>query len=410
MSDSLKTTLGDLVDSGEGHIQTGPFGSQLHARDYVEDGVPVVMPQQLGNNEIRLDGISRVGEQDRDRLARHVMREGDIVFSRRGDVTRRAYITAREDGWLCGTGCLLLRLSHPGCDNRYLVRFLGLHEARSHLMRHAIGATMPNLNQGILASVPVVLPSRKHQERIVEVVSAYDELIENNRRRIQLLDEAARLLYNEWFVHLRFPGHAYVSITDGVPDGWEKRSVADAIYVNPRDPVQDGARIRYVPMGALSTSGMVVDLSKSEIRTESTPVRFTNGDTLFARITPCLENGKTGYVNFLNQQEVGCGSTEFIVLRGREISPYFTYCFARTPAFRGAAIKSMIGSSGRQRVQVSCLREFVVPVPFAHLREKFDQTCEPLFREITVLIRQNEMLAEARDVLLRRLMNGEISV
>ena len=120
MSDRLQTTLGDLVDSGEGFIQTGPFGSQLHARDYVEEGVPVVMPQQLGNNEISLDGVSRVGEQDRDRLARHVMREGDIVFSRRGDVTRRAYITDREDGWLCGTGCLLLRLSHPGCDNRYL--------------------------------------------------------------------------------------------------------------------------------------------------------------------------------------------------------------------------------------------------------------------------------------------------
>ena len=110
MPDGLETTLGALVDSGGGLIQTGPFGSQLHAGDYVEDGIPIVMPQQLGDNEIRMDGISRVAEHDRDRLARHVMHKGDIVFSRRGDVTRRAYITEKEDGWLCGTGCLLKHL------------------------------------------------------------------------------------------------------------------------------------------------------------------------------------------------------------------------------------------------------------------------------------------------------------
>ena len=93
---SLQTTLGQLVERGEGFIQTGPFGSQLHAHDYVEDGIPVVMPQQLGDNEIDADGISQIGEHDRDRLICHVMCEGDIVFSRRGDVTRRARAARRR--------------------------------------------------------------------------------------------------------------------------------------------------------------------------------------------------------------------------------------------------------------------------------------------------------------------------
>ena len=216
-----QTTLGELIESGQGFIQTGPFGSQLHARDYVDDGVPVVMPQQLGENEIHAAGIAHIRERDRDRLSRHVIRKGDIVFSRRGDVTRRAYITAKEEGWLCGTGCLLLRLEHPECDNRYLVRFLGLRYTRLYLTQRAIGATMPNLNQAILASVPVTLLPRKHQERIVDVLSAYDDLIENNRRRIQLLEQAARLIYKEWFVRLRFPGHEHVRVKDGVPEGWE---------------------------------------------------------------------------------------------------------------------------------------------------------------------------------------------
>ena len=157
------------------------------------------------------------------------MRKGDIVFSRRGDVTRRAYITDKEHGWLCGTGCLLLRLEHPECDNRYLVRFLGLHETRSYLTRRAIGATMPNLNQGILASVPVVLPPRKRQERIVDVASTYDNLVENNRRRIQLLEQAARLLYEEWFVRFRFPGHERVDVRDGVPEGWRRVRLSEVV-------------------------------------------------------------------------------------------------------------------------------------------------------------------------------------
>ena len=228
-SHCTRTTLGELIESGQGSIQTGPFGSQLHARDYVDDGVPVVMPQQLGENEIHTDGIAHIRERDRDRLSRHVIRKGDIVFSRRGDVTRRAYITAKEEGWLCGTGCLLLRLEHPECDNRYLVRFLGLRDTRLYLTQRAIGATMPNLNQAILASVPVTLRPRKHQERIVDVLSAYDDLIENNRRRIQLLEQAARLLYKEWFVRLRFPGHEHVKAKDGVPEGWEYKQVKSVL-------------------------------------------------------------------------------------------------------------------------------------------------------------------------------------
>ena len=218
----MRTTLGELIENGQGFIQTGPFGSQLHARDYVDDGIPVVMPQQLGDNEIHTDGIAYIRERDRDRLSRHVMRKGDIVFSRRGDVTRRAYIDTKEEGWLCGTGCLLLRLEHPECDNRYLVRLLGLRETRLYLTQRAIGSTMPNLNQAILASVPVTLLPRKHQERIVDVLSAYDDLIENNRRRIQLLEQAARLLYKEWFVRLRFPGHERVEVK-----GWGAGGVGE---------------------------------------------------------------------------------------------------------------------------------------------------------------------------------------
>ena len=258
--------------------------------------------------------------------------------------------------------------------------------------------------------IKMPLPSLPTQRRIASILSAYDDLIENNRRRIQLLEQAALLLYKEWFVRLRFPGHEHVRVKDGVPEGWERKTALEIIETNPKEAVPKDMAIRYIPMAGLSTSAMIVDLNDSEIRTKSTSVRFRNGDTLFARITPCLENGKTGFVNFLRDDEVACGSTEFIILRGRSVSPYFTYCLARTYDFRQIAIKSMVGSSGRQRVQPSCFDDCLVVRPSRFIRDKFDNICEPIFTQIAGLTSQIHSLAKARDVLLPRLMSGEVSV
>ncbi|MFQ5472655.1 MAG: restriction endonuclease subunit S, partial [Dehalococcoidia bacterium] len=137
--------------------------------------------------------------------------------------------------------------------------------------------------------------------------------------------------------------------------------------------------------------------------------KFKNGDTLLARITPCLENGKTGFVNFLPDGAVGRGSTEFIVLRPGRLSPEFVYCLARTYAFRENAIKSMIGASGRQRVQESCFEKFMVLVPPKPLLDAFTEIARPCFEQIRVLLGQSRRAHEARDLLLPRLMNGEIA-
>ena len=271
------------------------------------------------------------------------------------------------------------------------------------------GATQDNLSQAKLLSLKLLVPPLAEQTRIASILSAYDDLIENNRRRIQLMEQAARLLYKEWFVRLRFPGHEHVKVEDGVPEGWERKTVSEIIETNPKEEAPKTMSIRYIPMAGLSTSAMIVDLNDSEVRTKSTSVRFRNGDTLFARITPCLENGKTGFVNFLRDDEVACGSTEFIVLRGRSVSPYFTYCLTRTYDFRQTAIKSMIGSSGRQRVQPSCFDGFIVAKPSHFISDKFDNICEPIFTQIAELTSQIHSLAKARDLLLPRLMSGEVA-
>lgn len=267
---------------------------------------------------------------------------------------------------------------------------------------------MASLNQDVLARVPFLYPIESAQRDIIEILSAYDDLIENNRRRIQLLEESARLLYREWFVHLRFPGHEHVRVVDGVPEGWEQVAFRDAIAINPTERIEKGKEAWYVPMSCLSETGMTVSRNGFERRTTHTAVKFRGSDVLFARITPCLENGKTGFVHFLAPYEVACGSTEFIVLRGARVSPYFTYCLARSYDFRENAIKSMIGSSGRQRVQTSCFTEYAIALPPKVLLDQFDELAGNTFKQIRILAEQNEKLQQARDLLLPRLMSGAI--
>ena len=152
------SSLGAMCERSGGDIQTGPFGSQLHASDYVADGVPSVMPKDLKEDRISQADVARITEEDAQRLSRYRLRTGDIVYSRRGDVERCALVTFREDGWLCGTGCLRVRSGHRGLEPVYVFAAVTTSQARSWVVRHAHGATMPNLNTQILGLLPLIEP------------------------------------------------------------------------------------------------------------------------------------------------------------------------------------------------------------------------------------------------------------
>ncbi len=215
--------LGDISKN----IQTGPFGSQLHQSDYSECGIPVVMPKDLVGGKISEESIARVDKTHVERLCRHKIEVGDILYSRRGDVGRCAHVTKKEEGWLCGTGCLRVTIDSEKADSRFVFFQLQHPDTVGWVEKHAVGATMLNLNTTILSSVPIRLPALEIQKRIADILSAYDDLIENNQKQIKLLEEAAQRLYKEWFVDLRFPGHENTKIVDGVPEGWRVASIAD---------------------------------------------------------------------------------------------------------------------------------------------------------------------------------------
>jgi type I restriction enzyme, S subunit len=296
-------------------------------------------------------------------------------------------------------------------DVRFIKYYMEILKLRMQNVSH--GATQDNLSVDKLLSFDFLLPPLPVQQRIAGILLAYDELIENSQRRIKILESMARALYREWFVHFRLPGyenHPRVASPLGeIPQGWEVKRVTDVVQVNPRVVVPRNGEKPFVPMGCLSNDSMLI--ADIESRHGNSGAKFQNGDTLFARITPCLENGKTGYVQFLpDASSVAFGSTEFIVLRSVSLTPAFVYCLARSDEFRGVAIKSMSGTSGRQRVQEKCFDDFQIAQPPRALLEKFSAIVAPSFGLIYSLYLQIQNLRRTRDLLLPRLLSGQVDV
>jgi type I restriction enzyme S subunit len=179
-------TIGQLCEKGNGTVQTGPFGSQLHASDYIENGVPSVMPQDIVDNRIVATNIAQIAGKDHRRLARYHLRIGDIVYARRGDIGRRALVTENEDDWLCSTGSLFIRTGNSGIESRYLYYYLGLPTITSWITSRAVGTIMMNLNTRILKSIPVAFPPRDEQSKISGILDYADQkiVIEENRKAV----------------------------------------------------------------------------------------------------------------------------------------------------------------------------------------------------------------------------------
>lgn len=307
---------------------------------------------------------------------------------------------------ICG-----LVVNYQVADFRYV--FYALLATRRELIVKAQGAAQQNLNQDAIKNFKIPAPSLDEQRRIASILSAYDDLIENNTRRIAILEEMAQRIYEEWFVHFRFPGHEQVQMHESVlglvPIGWEPTPVPDAVIINPSVRVPKDGMKPFVPMGCLSNDSMLI--SNVEMREGNSGSKFQNGDTLFARITPCLENGKTGYVQFQpTETAVAFGSTEFIVLRSKTLCPEYVYLLARSESFRANAIKSMSGATGRQRVKEACFASFLIAQPDSTTLKLFQQAVSPMFRMVKVLAQKNANLRSQRDLLLPKLISGEIDV
>lgn len=332
-------------------------------------------------------------------------RFGDVILTREAPLGEVGMLRTSEPVFL-GQRLVMYRADPSRLEQHFLLYSMLHPETKAQIQAFGSGATVEHMRVPDCGKIRIPLPELEVQKRISAVLSAYDEMIENNERRIQVLEEMARTIYHEWFVKFRFPGSE--SLTGGRPVDWELRPLSSVLDVNPRLSIDATSGHRFIPMTSISETGM--HIGPTELRTRSNGAMFANGDTLLARITPCLENGKTAFVQFLDRGEVARGSTEFIVLRSRSLTPEFVYLLARSDAFRQHAITSMSGATGRQRVRNECFDSYLVAIPRSDLLTKFHELVAPMFRMSFKLYEQRQNLAETRDLLLPMLVSGEIDV
>ncbi len=409
----ITRSLGDICDEVNGTIRTGPFGSQLHESDYVDEGIPVVMPKNIIEGKISTADIAKIREKDADRLSQHQLRAGDIVYGRRGDIGRRALITEREDGWLCGTGCLRVSFSESVLDSAFLYYYLGQQDVIAWIYNQAVGATMPNLNTTILRSIPVSYPSLSTQRKIASVLSAYDDLIENNARRIEILEEMAQNIYREWFVHFRFPGYEKVGMVESelgpIPEGWEVKSLGEICdYINRGIAPKYDDESESIVVNQKCVRNGRLNLSLARRHSKKVPpeklIRFGDG---LINSTGVGTLGRVTQV-YDEVERVTVDSHVSIVRANDQLAvDYFGLTLLE---FQSHFEHMGQGATGQTELNRHSIANTLILVPNSDIQESFSEIVAPMRRNAVLLGMKNNNLRHTRDLLLPKLISGEVDV
>jgi type I restriction enzyme, S subunit len=440
-SDWQTTTLGHICDAQGGAIQTGPFGSQLHTSDYKEVGIPVVMPTNIGDGGIVEEGIARIDQSDVERLSQHKLRMGDIVFSRRGDVTKNALIRPHEVGWFCGTGCLKVRLGNESiASSKFISHCLRLPDIKDWLIRHAVGATMPNLNTGILSAVPIYLPPLQTQLEIAAILDALDDRIALLRETNGTFEAIAQALFKSWFVDFDpvrakmdgrtpegmdeataalFPDGFEESALGLVPRGW-RPSTLGRLTADYGGSLQTGPFGSQLHASDYVESGIPVVMPKdikdrrattdsvARIRPEDADRlsrhKLVAGDIVFSR------RGDVERHALITEREAGwlCGTGCLLLRPGKSwLSSTFLSMVLDAPQARTWLVQHAVGAT-MPNINTGILGSVPILLPPDALLNAFENVISVTEAQRSRNSSMAETLAILRDALLPRLISGQL--
>jgi len=402
----VKRGLKDFIDLGEIEIKTGPFGTQLHASDYVEKGTAVINVRNIGYGRIKTDKLEYINEETVQRLSSHLLKQNDIVFGRKGAVDRHALIMPNQQGWFQGSDCLRIRIKSESLDPLFLSYcFLTDNHKKWMMAQCSHGATMASLNQDIISRIPVSIPNIQIQQKIASILSNYDDLIENNTLRIEILEQMAKLVYEEWFVKFRFPGHEKVKMVSSelgeIPEGWKAEKLGDVCHiVMGQSPKSEF----YNETGEGLPFHQGVTNFGDRFPTDKVYCTILNriaekGDILFSVRAP------VGRINIANKKIViGRGLCSIRSKTGNQ-----TFMFQQLKN-KFQIEDSMGGGTIFKSVTKNDMNEIKVIFPLFSLISKFEVTVQPIFQSLEILNLKNQNLRKTRDLLLPKLISGEIDV
>ncbi len=323
---------------------------------------------------------------------KRLSQENDILFCVRGSTTGK--MNWADKKYAVGRGLAAIR-HKEGKEYSHFVRGIIDHNLPL-LLASATGSTFPNVSQKQLAKLNILVPPLPEQKAIASVLSGLDDKIDLLYRQNKTLEAMAETVFRQWFI-------------EEAEDDWEDGFLKDIADINPRYTLKKGVLSTYVEMKSLSTTTFSPEGWYK--RKFTSGMKFKNGDTLLARITPCLENGKTAFITILDEDEIGWGSTEYIVIRMKEgYHPFMSYIIARDREFREFAIGSMSGSSGRQRAQADVLKKFDFKIPPPEIISNLNRQLSSIVGKLNINAAQIRTLENLRETLLPKLMSGEVSI
>ena len=333
-----------------------------------------------------------------------IAEEGDILFSVRAPI---GSINRANEKCSIGRGLSIVR-AHNGDDFDF-IEYLLKSMNRAWGAYESQGAIFGNARRRDLEDLQIAWPPHSVRVQIASILSAYDDLIENNRRRIRLLEESARLLYREWFVRLRFPGHEHVKIIDGVPEGWEKSIVSKLGDVvtgktpSTKEPDNFGGKIPFIKTPDMHKNPIIVETSQylSEKGANSQAKKYIPKDSI---MVSCI--GTVGIVA-INAIKAQTNQQINTVIPQKEHFRYYIY-FALSDL--KSRLEAMGGGATMVNVNKGKFESLPVVIPSDLILQEFHEVCNPMFLQIKNLLIQNQKLKTARDLLLPRLMNGETEV
>ncbi len=422
----LRVQLEEIKSTAPRSLVGGPFGSDLTTRDYVEEGVPVIRGGNLPDeHSFHDDDFVYVSEQKADQLRANNAHPGDVIFTQRGTLGQVGLIPLepRFPRYVISQSQMKLSVNPLKADARFVYYFFRHSDTVQKVKNHAITSGVPHINLGILREFKIPLPPIKAQRKIVDVLSNYDALLVNNRRRMRLLEESARMLYREWFVHLRFPGHERTRITSGVPAGWERTQLKSIINVTHGSAFQGDhfsdeptSRVLTTPGNFRIGGGIKIDklkfysdegplnsayvLAPMDLIVTMTDLSKTCDTLGFPAFVPKLDG-----ISFLHNQRVGK-----VVPQGQFFPKHFLYCLFCDESYRHHVVGAATGTSVKHTSPTRILNYIAVLPSTDALIESFERAATPLFAQINCLIEMNQALRTARDLLLPRLMSGELRV
>ncbi len=384
-------TLENLCVSGG--IQTGPFGSQLHQKDYLPVGTPIITVEHLGENRVLHQDLPRVSDADKERLSRYVMEKGDIIFSRVGSVDRRALVRDEEDGWLFSGRCLRVRPDKAKIDSDYLSWFFGLEIFKDYIRRIAVGATMPSLNTELLSNVPVFFPPLPEQRAIAGILGALDDKIELNRRMNRTLESMARAVFRQWFVEDEEIGDWEIGKLGDVAENIRRSANADEI-----EPETHYIGLEHMPRGsiALSEWGNASELASNKFI-------FKEGEFLFGKLRPYFHKVGIAPID-------GVCSTDILVIAPK--SPeWYGFVLGHISSVELINYTNAASTGTKMpRTNWTDIAHYEVVIPPMKLAKDYNEIFLPMAQRIRANIKESRTLASLRDSLLPRLMRGEVRV